>query len=266
MTQAVNLIQSAYREGNLIPVGKQPTTDEQTEALERLNRFVQGVFGYEMGENLADWPVPTPQRTAPVAANYPQLPYPQGLDAELLTTPYAYDPSGDIFRYPPANSRIVWGGITEPVYFPEAPKDGARMALILGSGAGDGAMAGQVLTLNGNGRTIQGVNTQTFAWGAAFTAKQWLYRADLGDWMLVQDMALMDQCPFPSELDDLWICMLAMRLAPRYNKTTAPETERTAINMMAKMKTRYEQAGNTTYNSQDIPRGLQSYISGRWFF
>jgi hypothetical protein len=73
-TAASSLIQSAYREGNLIAVGTTPTTAEQAEALLLLNNFVLGIFGYEMGENLQDWPAPAPQRTAPVAANFPQFP------------------------------------------------------------------------------------------------------------------------------------------------------------------------------------------------
>lgn len=265
MTIASALIQSAFREGNLIAPGKQPTTDEQTEALERLNRGVQGVFGFEMGENLADWQVPSPQRTSPIAANYPQMPFPTDNASGLFPLPFASDPTQAIWPYPPKNSRLVFGGVTNTyVYFPEAPDDGSRMAIIQGSGAGDSGVVGATVTLDGNGRTIE--TTATKQYTDPVTARQWLYRADLGDWRAVVDMALTDDCPFPSELDDLWICGLAIRLAPRYEKQVHPQTEAQYLLAMRKLKARYRQAMNTAYNSSDIPRTLQSYISGRWWW
>lgn len=272
MTTAASLIQSAFREGNLIPVGKQPTTDEQTEALERLNRFVQGVYGQELGENLVDWLVPAPQRTSGVAANWPQAPYPTDAGGGLYGSPYASDPTLNIWPYPPKNSRIVWGLTDQTVYFPERPDPGSRMAVLDGSGAGDNGQDGDTLILDGNSRLIEDPADNTTKAQVSLTSPiaspgyQWLFRDDLGAWMLVQDMALTDDCPFPSEFDDFWICALAMRLAPRYGKTTAPETNQTAVKMLMKIKARYRQSQVTTYGSQDFPRSLQSYISGRWYW
>ena len=265
MTTATSIIQSAYREGNLIAAGKSPSTNEQNEALERLNRYVQGVYGNEMGENLTDWIAPSPQRTAVVAANFPQAPYPTDL-AFGFGNPLAGDPNSNIWPYPPTNSRIVFGGVTNTIYFPESPMDGSRMAVVQGSGAGDSGVDGAVLTLNGNGRTIQGAATQTFTWHTVpTTAKSWLYRADLADWTLVVDMGLTDQLPFPSELDDLWITALAIRLAGRYGKTTAPETAALFKKMLSQLQARYRQAGTTVYGSEQMPRSLQTYIAGRWW-
>lgn len=264
MTQATSLITSAYREGNLIPVGTTPTVNEQTEALERLNRIIFSTFGHEMGEPLMDWNVPQPQRTAPVAANYPQLPYPQGLDADLLTTPFAFDQTSQIFLTPPKNSRIVWGEVTFTVYFPEAPEDGSRMGIVQGSGAGDGGAPGQTLTLDGNGRTIAGSNTLVLP--APLTPTEWMYRADQADWRVVVDMGLTDQCPFPPEFDDLWIVWLAIRLAPRYGKTISPDTDSIGLKALKRFMARYRQSAPTTYGSSEFPRSLQSYISGRWFY
>lgn len=264
MTTAADIIASAFREGDLIDAGTRPTAAQETEALERLNRAIRSTYGTEMGEHLRDWLVPAPQRTATVAGNYPQLPYPQGLDGTVLTSPLATAPSLNIYPYPPANSRIVFGSVTNTVYFPEAPGDGARMAMVQGSGAGDGGANGQQLTLDGNGRTIETSNTKVYA--APITARQWLYRADLGDWTAVVDMAITDQLPFPSELDDLWICLLAIRLAPRYRRPVQQETRDAALRMLKIFKARYQQTVNTVYNSNDIPRGLESYISGQWFW
>lgn len=262
MSAVSTLITAAYREGNLIPIGKSPTAAEQTEALDRYNALLFSVIGQEMGVELSDWMVPMPQRTAPVAANYPQLPYPQNEDTLILSTPSAQDAFADVYKYPPKNSRIVFGSVTNTVYFPECPDDGSRMAIIQGSGAGDGGEDGAVLTLDGNGRTIEGYATQEYT--APITAREWLYRADLADWVVVSTQALTDDCLFPSALDDVWICGLAIRLCPRYSKTASPETLSAYAQAMRHLKARYKQAATTTFGSQNFPRAYQSYIRGRW--
>lgn len=250
MTTALSLITSALREGNLIPVGTVPTSAEQTEGLERLNRLILGTFGTMMGENLEDWMVPQPQRTAPVAANYPQLPLAQNAPTSVT-------------RYPPNNSRLIWGGVTTTVYFPEAPNDGSRMALVQGSGLGSGGASDAILTLNGNGRLIAGAGTATVLNPAPVT--QWFYRADTGNWVVVADMALTSECPFPPELDDLWICRLAMRLAPRYGKTTAPETERVDKAMSRVFRARYQQHQVSTFKGEEVTPSMQGFGSPNWW-
>lgn len=248
MTTARVLITSAFREGNLIPIGATPTANELAEALPRLNRYVRGVFGYEMGENLSDWPVPAPSRTAPVALNFPQ-------------GPLANDLSLNITPYPPKNSRLVWAGVSDmTVYFPEQPDDGSRMGLV-GSTKAD---ATKVLTLSGNGRRIEAV--AALAQPTPVVAREWLYRADLGDWSLVADMLVDGECPFPVEHDDLWICLLAIRLAPRYSKPITAETQAIAAAAMKRLKAQYRQSAVTTYGSQHTPRSLQSHMSGAWWY
>jgi hypothetical protein len=251
MTLVSTVLQAAFREGNLIAASATPTTAELAEALDRFNNLVIGVYGYEMGENLVDWLAPYPQRTAPVAANYPQMPYP--LDLNLST-------SSNVWPYPPKNRRIVWGGVTGTVYFPESPMDGSRMAVVQGSGAGDGGTPGAVLTLNGNGRTIEGANTKTLT--NPITATSWLYRADSADWVKVTTLASSDSLPFPAEFDDFFICALSKRLAPRFGKVTATETVETAKVTLGRLKARYRQAGITTYGSENIPNSNQSYSNG----
>lgn len=261
MTTANDLIQAAYREGNLIPAGTQPTTAELSEALPRLNSFMRSVYGFELGENLFDWLVPVPQRTAPVAARWPQGP---------LASPLNCGPSNFVYPYPPANVRILFGGVTNTCYFPEQPEDGARMAVVQGSGAGDSGAPSAILTLDGNSRTIQDPADMTFKdqveLTAPITLNQWLYRADLAQWILVQDMELADACPFPEEFDDFWICALTMRLAPRYGKITATDTQQTALVTLARLKARYRQTALVTYGSENFPRTDQSYLGGSWWW
>lgn len=248
MTLASAIIQSAYREGNLLPAGTTGTTAQNAEALDRLNRFVRSLYGNDMGENLADWLAPSPQRTAPVAANYPQF-------------PLACDLPSSVTPYPPKNSRIVYGATqSSTAYFPEAPDDGSRMGAICAAGAVDAT----TLTLDGNGRTIEGAATLVLT--APFTPKRWLYRADLGDWTLIADLAESDEMPFSDDMDDLFITGLAIRLAPGYDKQVGAETVSTFKTMLAKFRARYRQAGTTVFGSQDFPRSLQSYAAGSWGF
>ena len=255
MTTAIELIQAGFREGNLIAAGKQPTEDEQTEALGVLNRFVNSIFGYEMGENLTDWNVPPQQRTATTITSYPQDP-----SCSPLSNQQAWQ-----YQRPPKNQRIVFGGIEVTVYFPSDPMDGSRMALVQGSGEGVDYTPGSILTLDGNGRTIEG--TATLDLETPVQGRQWLYRADLADWVRCQDMELDDESPFPKEFDDFFICALSMRLAPRYGKVTATETQQTAIATLKRLKTRYRQANTTIYGSGQIPGSGQSFngLGGVWW-
>lgn len=257
MTLVSQLITDAYREGNLIAVGKTPTTDEKTEALGRFNSFMLGLYGYDLGENLVDWQVPGKLRTAPVAADFPQLPYPSESLGFFEPLPLAADATNDVWPYPPQNSRIVFGGTSNvTVYFTSQPNDGARMAFVAN---GD---ATGTITLDGNGRTIEGATSQ--AYSAPYAARQWLYRADLGDWVVVTTLALTDQCPFPAELDDLWVCGLAIRLAPRYGKQIHEGTAAAFAAAKKTMKTRYKQAMKTVYGAQNLPPSWQSYSVNRW--
>jgi hypothetical protein len=377
MTTATVLIQAAYREGNLLAAGASPTSAELTEALPALQRVVDGIFGFEMGEELTDWLVPAPQRTAPVASRYPQGPLVWNLNQPC---------SGNIWPYPPTNQRIVFGSVTNTVYFPEAPLDGSRMGLVQGSGLGDmgtpgtasgvltqtavpannaavvlgaqtytwkttltgaanevligltaaaslanlaaaiiagegnglvyglgtianvsasatsdsatgtltatalqsgvggnsivsttndvngswtgatlsGGVVGAIITLNGNGRLINGAGTQQYATPVA--GMEWLYRSDLGNWVPVQMLTITDQCPFPAKFDDFFISVLMKRLAPRYNKIVSNETQAVALAMLDKIRAQYRQAALTTYGSENFPRTDNSYLGGSWWW
>lgn len=268
MTLASALIQSAFREGNLIPVGKQPTTDQQTETLDKLNRLVRGILGYKMGENLTDWLVPQPQRTSPVSSDYPQFPS------------YPLYQSSTIFQNPPNNQRIVYGGTVQTVYFPQKPNPGSQMALVQATGAGDSGLTGNTITLNGNGYLIQDPadgllkNTVTFTFSTVtpFAPVRWFYRDDLAQWILVATLTAgtgsvyTDTIPYPPEFDDFFVCALAKRLAPSYAKIVAKETVETALQTESAFLARYRQPTDSVYGSDNFPRSYQSYISGQWWW
>jgi hypothetical protein len=259
MTAAQDIVSKAYREINVTAVGTTPSTAQATEGLDRLNEILHIIFGSEMGELLQDWQVPSPQRTAAVAANFPQLPYPLATDPGFLSSPLSSASGRQAYPYPPKNSRIVFAGTGNmTVWFPEQPDDGSRMGIILGANA----PAGVVLTLDGNGRKINGLPTQTLT--TPFTAQRWMYRADLGDWRPVADLAATDALPFPKDMEAYFITRLAIRLAPANDKTVSGETADAYKQAKTIFEARYKQAGTTTFGSNDIPRSYESYQGGRY--
>lgn len=259
MTLASQIVSDSYREINVVPLGIAPTTNQLTEGLEQFNRYLGIIFGSQIGELLQDWEAPSQQRTAPVAANYPQLPHPLGGDVTAMSMPLSGGTSTLIWPYPPKNSRIVFGSTQDArVYFPEQPDDGSRMAVIQGALAASGV----TLTLDGNSRTIEGQLTRGVVMPLA-AGLRWIYRADIGDWRPVTKLALTDEVPFASDMDDFLSLGLAIRLAPKNDKTVSAETAAAFKNATSIFQARYKQSGTTTYKSADIPLGYESFLPGR---
>lgn len=267
MTLARDIVRRGFREDNLIPIGREPTAAEFVEGLELLNGFLLSAYGFELGEPMEDWVAPQPQRTAPVAANYPQLPYPTGADIGLNPVPLASDNTYNIYPFPPPNSRIVWSGDPLTIYMPEGPRPGSRIALVQGSGARTNPAPGTLLVLDGNSRLIEttpGVTAPTMTLTHPLEPIQWFYRSDTGVWRIVRPLGLDDDLYFAPEYDDAWICALSIRLAPRYAKQVADATKTNAQRMLSKVQIDHRQVAPTVYKSYDIPRGLESFASGQW--
>jgi hypothetical protein len=259
MTTALQSLSSAYRELNVTAIGISPTAPQQAEGLDQLNRFLRIIFGMKVGELLRDWEAPFQQRTAPVAANFPQNPYPLNQDAQFMGLPLSGGSGNMFWPYPPKNSRIIFGaGLgTTTVFFPEQPDDGSRMGLIMGALADPAA----VLVLDGNSRTIGGATTLTVPMPMT-GGMRWIYRADIGDWRPVASLLLTDELPFPEDMDDYISLGLAIRLAPKNDKTVSAETVSAFKEAETIFMARYAQAGTTTYGAANIPAGYQSFISG----
>lgn len=258
MSTAQDSITAAYRELNVTPIGVPPNTAQLTEGLSQLNAFLRIIFGSKMGELLRDWEAPFQQRTAPVAANFPQNPYPLSQDAQFMGLPLSGGAGNMSWPYPPKNSRIVFGATADTtVYFPEQPDDGSRMGLVLGALAGSGV----TLTLDGNSRLVGGAKTQALT--TPFTGARWIYRADLGDWRPVANLALTDELPFPEDMDDYINLGLSIRLAPKNDKTVSAETAAAFKAAQTIFEARYTQAGTTVYKASDIPLGYESFLAGQ---
>lgn len=236
MTLVSSILLQAYRESNLVSLGTTAlSTNQETEALARLNAIIASVLGWEAGENLKQWPVGTAGYKDP--------------DAGLRQ---------DIWKYPPINSTLVLNLTqAETIYLPENPSDGARIAVQdLG-----GNLATFNAVLDGNGRLIEAARTLTLS--TNLLNRSWFYRADLGDWRQVTTLIAADEMPFPVEFDDMFIILLAIRLNPRYGRKM---DEQSAIMLRRAQKmftSRYAQKEDIEFSPDFVRSPVQGY-RGWW--
>lgn len=217
MTTVSSIISDAFRLTNLTAVGKDPTTDQQTEALRHINRIVKSVFGLEVGENLAEFPVGNSGYSRP--AGYPG---------------FQNTPDGNWII--PKNIRIMLNN-TQPLtlYLHPAPDDGTRVAVL----DVKGSLATNPVTINGNGRNIDGATSTILNTNSLSVS--YMYRADLGGWVKYASLALVDTFPFPEEFDDFFIIMLAMRINPAYGKMIDSQSQMFLNRARNQMRSRYDQ-------------------------
>jgi len=193
VTLISSIITDAFREGNILPLTTAPNAAQSTEALRLFNAVISSVYGDEAGEALQDWPL----------GNYGR----ESTADDIPTTDYRID-------RPTINRRLI--AVNEEartVYLTVRPQDGARM------GIADpfGRLATYPVTLDANGRTIEGTPTITLNTDGTFT--EWFYRADLAGWVKLTSLLDTDQLPFPADFDNFFITLLALRLNPRYGRT-----------------------------------------------
>lgn len=236
-------MKQAFREGNLVAIAQGPTDPELGEGLDLLNNYMLSQFTMSVGDQLREWPVPRKQYTASVDRTFPFLP-------------------GRVPIYPaypnliPDNSRIVWDTSDQHVYLASKPQDGALMAVAMASGA-DVTVPG-TLTVDGNGRRI-GPDTMVQYTPTAFTADSWFYRADLAQWQPIAKLALDDEMIFPVEFDDLWVCSVFIRLAPRYGKQVSAATASRGAEVQLGLSTRYFQTLNTSSGGAQLSGTAESF-------
>ena len=100
------LVRDAFREGNLIPVGTQPTVQEMHEGLNILESLIRSLMGNEVGENLIDFPIPRPP------------------DATLLF-------GAENETEPVQNTRLMVSLTSATtIMLPTSPSDGARLGFV----------------------------------------------------------------------------------------------------------------------------------------
>lgn len=193
MTLISSIIQDAYRESNMLPLGKDPNANQSAEALRLYNALVSAIYGGDAGENLTDWPL----------GNFGR----QDDEWDIPLTDRQ-------IAHPTINKRLIaLNEIAMTVHLTLRPQDGARM------GIADpfGRLAAFPVTLDANGRTIDGNPSIVLNTNGMFD--EWFYRADLAQWVKITNLAADDENPFPAKYDTMFIILLAMRLNPRYGRS-----------------------------------------------
>lgn len=189
MTLVSSIISDAFRESNMLPLGKESTPNQSAEALRLYNAILAATYGGEAGEPLSDWPLGQFQREN-------ALPY---SDRRLY--------------HPPINVRLIAANtVPQTVWLTPRPQDGARM------GVADpySRLSAVPVTLDGNGRPIEGAPTLVLDTDGIF--REWIYRADLAAWLRIGDLTGDSENPFPADFDMMFVILLAMRLNPRYGR------------------------------------------------
>lgn len=216
MTSVSTIIGDALRESNLIGINATPTDGELTEGLRRLNAIINSLFGYEVGENLKDYPLGTIGQ----ASNWVDYPGP-------------YDRS-----YVTPNSRMI-PNISQAmtVYLPRNPSDGCRIGIVDPLNT----LSTYNVTLDGNGRSIVGAPTLVLSTDGL--TRTWMYRADLGEWVVLSALTdvTTDELPFPDEFDDYFVTQLAIRTNSKYGRGLADSTLATQQRLQKQLRARYSQ-------------------------
>lgn len=208
------IIQDAYREANIIAVETNPTANQSTEGLRLLNRYIRALFGNELGQSLR------------------RIPYGDNNVGHRSDEALYYQSVLNYFI--PSNSKIICNlEAAKTLRFPPNPEDGARIAISDASSN----FSTYNLTLEGNGRVIEGTTSVTLNTDGQDV--EYFYREDTSEWKQVSTLATSDPLPFPEQYDDIFIIGLAIRLAPRYGTSIAPESIEIYNSVMSKFRARY---------------------------
>lgn len=197
MTLISSIILDAFRESNILPLGKDPTSNQATEALRLYNALLSSLYGTEEGERFQDYPLGDFDRN-PDDPWYRDLQYLS--DWQL--------------NNPPINQRLIAvNTVARTIWFTPRPQDGARMAIA----DPYGRLSAFPITLQGNGRPIEGAASIVLDVDSTF--REWIYSAEKAAWIVISPVIATDENPFPAQFDIMFSILLGMRLNPRYGRT-----------------------------------------------
>jgi hypothetical protein len=218
MSTIATIINDAYRETNLIARGASENAVGQEEALRLLNRYIESLFGNEIGDNVQEMLF--------------------GQNSNIDPTTYNNEFQYFVENwYLPVGYRLKLNlDETKTIKLAPNPQDGDLFAIVDASHN----LASYPLTIQGNGSHIQGA-TQFIANTNGYSAI-WFYRADKANWKRVTDLLLTDESPFPKAFDDLLIIGLAMRLDPRNGLNLSDISMSRYANVLKKFRARYSPA------------------------
>lgn len=197
MTLVSEIVEQGFRECNMLADGQSPNPTQSNGAVTRLQSLVLSALGNEIGFILEDWNVASstsilkPSGFTQDAAGYTVKPQSRLMCNLTQATSLTLDPQ---------------------------PQDGQRVSVV----DAKNNFSTFNLTLNGNGRLIEGGTSVVL--NTDLTRKQWFYRSDRGEWIVISPLSTTSEMPTPEEFDDFWIISLAMRLSPRYGRTMSEES------------------------------------------
>lgn len=236
MTTVAEIVENAFRESAMLNELQSATPTQTNQARDRLQAVVSSAYGFEVGEPLTDWPI--------------------GLEGVAQPTEVCW--VQHFWERPRINVRLIAASDdAQTVYLPAKPYDGSRVALIDPASR----LAAAPITLDGNGRTIEGA--QTFVANTDALTKIWFYRADLGNWLPITPLVLNAEFPFPPEFDDYFITRLAMRLNPRYGRSMTQESLAELDRTLGMLRARYHQSENVGVAAALLTLGEQYSGLGR---
>lgn len=218
MTTVAEILTAAYRENNILARGQSLSETEQSEALPLLQGVILSTLGADLGYIMEDWNIVDDVFTKPNGVPIPT--------ADIST-----------FTVRP-NSRLICNLAGEIVLtLDPQPQDGQRFSVVDAAGSFNVAP----LTISPNGRKFQGSDGDTQL-NTVDTAKQWLYRSDIADWVVLDTLAVDDEMPFPSDFDDYFTIALAERVNPRHGMVLSDASRARAQQQRMQFVNRYTQS------------------------
>lgn len=218
MTTIRQIITDAYREGGLIQIGTTPEAEQLDEGVRKLQSIVTQLLGNEMGEGFETVAYGTDAASNSFAKDY---------DKKVYLDSY----------YVPSNVRLLVNtNSSQTIYLDPNPSAGARVAVVDVAGT----FGTSNFTINANGRKIDG--STSLVLNTNGDNGQWFYRDDLAQWVKVTNIGPDSQSPYPPEFDELLSTTLAIRLNPRYQQQTSPETIQAMRQAKSQFRSRYRQA------------------------
>jgi hypothetical protein len=212
MTLCSEIVRQAYRVNNIVSINASLTANQLSEGMIYLNDVVGTTIGNEVGEKLNDWPIGN------------------------LGVSWPYGWNQVAWQYPRINSRLLYDvDSPQTIYLPFDPSDGSLMAVV----PTNGVLAAYPLTLDGNGRLIDGAATLVIDNDAE--AGKWIYRADLGNWLPYTSLAASDEMPFPSEFDSYFRMMVTLQLTPANSAAIDSATVESLKRAKRQISARYAQ-------------------------
>jgi hypothetical protein len=226
MTLVSDIINRAFRESGITPVGGTPDANEAAEALPILVSLLANHYHGEAGENF--------------------------VLREVTSKGVIYE-DGSISNQVKSNSELVFK-LTSPLtlYLERTPDDGALLSVVDQSAN----FATCPVTLNAGATRIEG--SSTFLCNTNNFARTWRYDASQTQWLRVTDPIASDPFPFTASEEEYFVCLLAERLNFRYGVETPDSTLRTIAEGKRKMRARHKQT-----QEQPVEWGLISLPSNR---